>query len=415
MPSVDVDKVIPADDMELLEDVDLDVSTKPDADVEDEKPVDDEEVVDKDEEIKDDEDEEVEDKDEDKEKAVVEDELGPRRPTFKEIKEKYPDLFKTFPALRDAFFRESEYTKVFPTIEDAREAAEDLGILSTIRDKLIAGDATTLFESTKEADPRSYAKLVRGVLPALYKMDQDAYAQAITPPIENLLRTALREGKANGNEDLENSARHISQWFFGTDDVALGKTTTVKKEDTESPEAQRLQKERTEFEARKYNEAYQTVIADRDAYMERVVLKGLDPDDELSPYIRKTLVRDIITEVDRVLLKDKAHLSLMNSKWRRAKTEGFSKDSLSSIVSAYQARAKSLVPSIRAKLKSAALGKAGDVKNTRRSEEIQDRSKKELPVGRPGVTRDRLPSPRDIDWRATSDADILDGKIKTRK
>ena len=39
------------------------------------------------------------------------------RPTVKQIKDKYPDFFKSFPQLRDMYFRESEFSKVFPTID----------------------------------------------------------------------------------------------------------------------------------------------------------------------------------------------------------------------------------------------------------------------------------------------------------
>src|SRR6266404_1233667 len=47
------------------------------------------------------------------------------RPTLKAIKEKYPNLFKDFPQLRDGYFRELQYTAIFPTIEDAKEAFDD--------------------------------------------------------------------------------------------------------------------------------------------------------------------------------------------------------------------------------------------------------------------------------------------------
>ena len=414
-----IDAVVPASDGELLDDEkkdeNLDESLTDDEllagnEEEEEKG---EKKEKSDEELEEDEDEEKEEK---KEKKDDEDEdLGPRRPTFSEIKGKYPNLFKDFPDLREAFFRESEYTKVFPTVEDAREAVEDLEILSVIRDKVLEGDFTAILESAKEADARSYTKLVRNMLPALYKMDQDAFTQAITPSIENLLRSALKEGRANSNEDLENSARHISQWFFGTDDVALGKTTTVKKADESSPEELKFQKERQDFESRKYNEAYTSVVTDRDSAMERVVLKGLDEDNELSQYVKTKLVHDVIEEIDKALAKDKAHMSLMNSKWRRAKVEGYSRDSLKSIVSAYQARAKSLVPSVRSRLKSSALGKTGEVKKARRAEENESNARKELLPGRPSNSKGRLPRPSEIDWRSTSDADILDGNIKTRK
>lgn len=408
------DPIVPADELDdskVLEgdEPEKKVTKSEDADVDTdvEEPTDDEEesLEDKEEEVE-------EEEEEDKDKEDVEDDLGPRRPSFKEIKGKYPDLFKDFPDLREAFFRESEYTKIFPTVDDAHEAVEALESLSVIRDKVLEGDATAILEATKEADAAAYSKMVSNMLPALYKMDQEAYVKAITPTLENMVRSAYREGKSSGNEDLENSALHVSKWFFGTEDVALGKTTTVKTATEESPEVKRLAKERQEFETSKYNEAYSAVIENRDESMERLVLKGLDPDNELTPYVRDKLVRDTIQRIDNLLLKDGSHMSLMNRKWRRAKREGYSKDSLKSIVSAYQARAKSLVPSVRAKLRDAALGKVTK-KGAQRATDVAAR--REVPAGRASSSVVRLPSPRDVDWRKSSDEDILAGKITTRR
>ncbi|MGA2957600.1 MAG: hypothetical protein ABSF48_17985, partial [Thermodesulfobacteriota bacterium] len=57
------------------------------------------------------------------EKEKEEDKKFPHeRYSLSEIKEKYPEIFKEFPGLRDSIFREIEYTKTFPTIEDAKDA-----------------------------------------------------------------------------------------------------------------------------------------------------------------------------------------------------------------------------------------------------------------------------------------------------
>src|SRR5437763_300329 len=67
--------------------------------------------------------EEEEDKGPEKEEEEEEEEHGiVGRPTFKDIKAKYPNLFKDFPDLRDMVFRERDYSELFPTVEDAKEA-----------------------------------------------------------------------------------------------------------------------------------------------------------------------------------------------------------------------------------------------------------------------------------------------------
>lgn len=360
---------------------------------------------------KEDEDKEDEDK-EDKEDKDKDKDLGPRRPSFKEVKEKYPNFFKDFPDLREAFFRETEYTKVFPTVEDAHEAAEELDALATLRDRVLDGDISVVFDATKEADTAAYRKLVDGFLPTLYKSDQDAFMRAITPSIENLLKSAHRDGLSSKNENLQNSALHLSQWFFGDENVALGKGTSVRRANEPDEGAKNLERERKEFEATKFRDAVNAVIGLRDTTLEKEILRGLDPENELTPYIRKKLTRDVIEEVDRVVQKDPAHMALMNAKWRRAKQDNYSQDSLQKVISAYQARAKSLIPSIRARLRDEALGGVSG-KKAQRAGEVA--AHKEVPAGDRASTTVRTPNPRSVDWGATSDEDILSGKVKLRR
>ena len=42
----------------------------------------------------------------------------------KEILTKYPNLFKDFPYLEKAYYREQQFTEIYPTIDDARAASE---------------------------------------------------------------------------------------------------------------------------------------------------------------------------------------------------------------------------------------------------------------------------------------------------
>ena len=404
------EKTVPADDIEVLEGDDTPDKDEEKIDSEDVEK-DEEDLEEGEEDEEDEEDKEDEDK-EDKDKEDEDLDLGPRRPNFKEVKEKYPNLFKDFPGLRDAFFRESEYTKVFPTIDDAKEAADNLDALSVIQDKVLDGDPSAIFEASKEADPKSYNKLVRGLLPTLYKLDNEAYVRAITPTLESMVRNAYKDGKTTGDEDLTNSALHVSKWFFGTEDVALGKTTTVKADEEESPEAKKLAKERQDFESGKQQDALKIVLSERDSTLGRMISKGLDPDGDLSDYVKDKLVKDVIDRLDHLLLKDKSHMANMNAKWRAAKRDGYSRDSLKGIVTAYQARAKSLIPSVRAKLFDAALGKVSK-KHVKRVSDIETR--REVPAGRHSSNVQRLPSPKEIDWHTTSDEDILSGKITTRR
>src|SRR3990167_9176528 len=42
----------------------------------------------------------------------------------KEILAKYPTIFKDFPYLEVAYFRDRQFSEIFPTVDDAKEAQE---------------------------------------------------------------------------------------------------------------------------------------------------------------------------------------------------------------------------------------------------------------------------------------------------
>src|SRR5690349_5181558 len=68
---------------------------------------------------------EPESTDEVKDEPTKEDEPLHERPTFAQIKAKYPDILKDFPSLRSIYYREQQFSDLLPTPADAKEAAEN--------------------------------------------------------------------------------------------------------------------------------------------------------------------------------------------------------------------------------------------------------------------------------------------------
>jgi len=121
------------------------------------------------EETKDESDDEVEEKEDDKEEDSeekielekeddLESELVDVIPRRKEILAKYPDLFKTFPSVEKAIYREQKYAEVFPTLDDAKEAQERAGILSKFEENIFSGDINTVLEQLKNIAQKFIAK-----------------------------------------------------------------------------------------------------------------------------------------------------------------------------------------------------------------------------------------------------------------
>jgi len=396
------------DDMKILDDDKLIIE---DEDEEEEEKEEEKKPSKKKVEEKDEEEEEEEDKDEDEDEEEEEKEkkkdLPFSRPTLRDIKTKYPDLFKDFPSLRDSFFREQEYSRLFATVEDAKEAFEDSEAFSTLHDSVMNGDSKPLMDSIAGSDKDALVKFATSFLPILYERDTALYSKTVTPLMENVARSMYKKGINMSDEDVSNAALQLSMFLFDTPDVATGKTTVV--EDQPTKRDSKLDAERTAFEAQKFQTFRSDVISDIDRGVDELISDNIDPDNVLNKFTLKKVVEEVRTRVGDLLEKDESHMVVMNSRWTRAQREGFKKDSGSKIVSAYLARAKSLIPRIRNKVVEEAIGHTSS-KNGRDQDK---RQRREVRVG--GVPSKSRVSARDIDWSNTSDLDILEGNIKTRR
>src|SRR5687767_11360934 len=74
----------------------------------------------------------------------------------KDILKKYPTLFKDFPYLEKAYYREQQFTQVFPTIEEAKEASVKAGVLNNFENDLLKGNTVTILKGVKQQDELAF-------------------------------------------------------------------------------------------------------------------------------------------------------------------------------------------------------------------------------------------------------------------
>lgn len=350
------------------------------------------------EEIKEEDKEEIKEDDEDEEKEEEDDEDEPvkipfDRPSFKEIKAKYPEFFKDFPALKEAFFREAEFTKFFPTIDDAKEAFEDNEAFNGLRESVLSGDANTLLEAIEKAGKTELSHFTHSFLPSLFKRDQRLYNEVVTPLFESLIRHVFSDGNRNNNEDLKNAATAISKYLWGTSGVAEGKERVSK-----VPEAPKEDAQKKRENEERFNTVYVDVLTKMHKAATQIIMKDLDPEEVFTPSMRRLLAKDILERVGKQLEADEGHLSVMRARWKRASIDGFTDASKEKIITAYLSRAKSVIPSIREKVRTKALG--GQERATKKPIVHQ----KEITNGRPSSSK---PSRGPVDYKKMSDLDIL--------
>lgn len=336
-------------------------------------------------------------------------------PGFKEINKKYPNFFKDFPHLRHTFFHAKEYKELFPTVEDAREAIQNLEGFQALQDSLSGGkpeDIVNVLESIKELGSEAQPNFAINFLPSLRKVNQDLYYQVITPELVNFTKSMFDAGLRHENENLKNAALVASLHFFGDTKVATGekKIDIGVKKSGESERDEKLENERASFRQERYTSFYNDVVSQADGELSKIILNGLDPKEEMTEGMKELIVEKVAKELSRVLSSDSIHTNRMNSLWKKAGIDNFSSQHKSKIIAAYLEAAKEIMPRIRAKVRANVLGI-----RERRSEEIGSNERRVEPKstvsgGRQQSSNGKL-DPKKIDWKKTSDLDLIRDKI----
>lgn len=314
--------------------------------------------------------------------------------TVKSLKKEFPEIFKKFPEVKDAIFRDREYTKLFGSIEDATEAAEKSQLLDSIGAQIAEGDSTELVQSLKKND--SLETFTQSFMPNLFKTDKELYYKVTDDIINRALHAAVSHARKNGNKNLETATKYIAQFVFGEPELPnIEDRTTRQKSDAEK----QLESERQRDYSAKLQEFEGSVHGSAREKLSRIIMEGLDPDNTMSDFTKEALRDKIIEQVGLTIAKDKIFQSQLNSLWRRAAREGLSKEAKSRIISAYLGRAKRIVPSVRAKIRREA---GASNSNGTRKQKIQ------APSSSGSGGKRTIPNdPRRIDYSKVTDEDIL--------
>jgi hypothetical protein len=331
------------------------------------------------------------------------------------VKEKYPNLFKDFPQLKAAFFGYPQFMEVFADIDSAREAANKAVEYDALEQSLVEkGDAKFFLSTLNENNPKALKKLLSGFSETLKGVDQTAYLELSTPIIEELLYHAAAHGSKVGNKNLSLAARHIANFVFANG----GEIPDISKRGGEKKPSEaevQLQTEREQYANEKFRGALEDVINLINPDMNAILNNKLDG---LSPFEKKQIVKESRTEINRILENDKGFQAQLRNLWKKASETGYSSESKSRIKRAWLDRAKLVAPSVRNRLKQEALSAKTPGKKTSEEKEGETKvkfkvtdKKKTFPErgGKtPSGSSRRVLDPKQIDWRKTTDKDILD-------
>jgi hypothetical protein len=364
------------------------------------------------------EDEEVLDKEEDTEDDANAD-AGSFGPVDKKaLLAKYPKLFKDFPELGNTFQREQKFTELFPTVEDAETASAMAQEYNGVGRKImVEGDATFLLNQIHRTNPQSFERFTDNFLEGVRRVDRDQYNAICEPVIQNVLRWCYVQGSNHNNENIINSARHLSKLIFGTAQVEeLEPRKKPTKSNEPDPERVKLDKERAEFENGRFVAASNEIGESIDDFLRDELSGNIDPSGKMSSYFKRTLIKDIIDGIHNQLKNEPAHGRTMKTLWDRARAANYPGELKTRIKNTYLARAKQILPAVRARVKQEAF-RVGDERPKGDKPKSENGKSKHIPVGRALSNTNsssnggkKMPTGRDVDWRNTSERDILDGK-----
>lgn len=302
----------------------------------------------------------------------------------KEILAKYPKLFKDFPYLEKAYYREQQYTEIFPTIDDAREVQERVQTFEKFESALFSGNTESVLKSVKDADEKAYGKIVDNYLPTLQKVDNNAYLHVIGTVFSSAVTQMAQEADRLNNEHLRNAALVLNQFIFGSSKPVSVNKFSKEVDPKVTEEADKLKSERDNYFQERLDNTVGTLSDKVNNRIKSTIAQNIDPKETMSPYVRKTAIKDAMELLDRQIGQDSRYQSIKNGLWKKVIETNFSRQAVDAVESAHISKVRTLLRDVISKTRNEAL-KGSDSKRSisADSSDSFSKSKKEpLPVGK---------------------------------
>jgi len=342
------------------------------------------------------------------------------KPSLKQIKAEFPGIFKKFPDLKVAYFRDQEFSKAFPTPEDAAQASQKADNYDLLESTLVQGSPDLLMKELSENNPKAFKEVALNWLPKLREIDEKLFISATEPVLEELIFLAFKHGEKTGDKNLAMSARHLANFIFANG----GEIPDIAKKQNKEPNPAevQLQQERAQWAQTRYQEADGEIFNFVTRSLDQTIRQGLDPAGTMPERMKASIVQDVINEMNAQLAKDPVHARRMQGLWKRAAGDAYSRASKESIVNTYLSGARPLLRDLRNRIRSEYLGSSPSRKVPNgKDEKLASIPQKKKPFEgsskRVDSRRERATvlDPKKIDYARTSDMDILSGKVSLKK
>lgn len=298
------------------------------------------------------------------------------RVSFRDLKAKYPKIFKEVPALRHALNREREYSELFPTVEDAKTAASAADNVQQFEAQLLAGVSMPMLATMAQNKPESFVKFSQGFLPSLKEISPKAYYSVVTPALVEALSTVQDHAKAVGSRDLATSVQNISRVLFKSENLPDLKFNAAPKleESAQGPSERERQLLQRQFEN------FQEDLADTTmSQVRRKIAKDPEVLKIKDPSYREYVISQIMSGADDLMKRDPLYQRTLKSFRKRIQAGDMSPATKKQIVLAYLRRVESFKGPVMKKVLQSSGGRPAarpaDKKKFRPSSETQAKAK----------------------------------------
>ena len=345
-----------------------------------------------------------EEKEEKEEKP--EDEKGADTRLVKAVEKKYPGFFKEFPDLRRAYFRDMQTSRIAATPSELEELAAKAGVMDEFQQEIMSGSSKRLLDVTAETDPAAMEKFALNFLPTVEEKDRALAGRMIVPYVKRIMRNALTDAKDAGNANLANSIAHLSKYLFKSTSVP---DDVVERDQKDNPEVVKLRADAEAKSRRIAGSFFSRVHTGAEGILTAEISKSLAADSRFSPIERRAIAKQIFDKIGVELDRDQRHTKLMDSHWDKIKKADFPEHMITQVVNAFLGGARNRLQPVRARVIAAALKEKGIVVEPSGSVPATPRTGGTSRGGTGVVKSDQ------VDYRNSSDEDIMAGKAKIKK
>lgn len=273
-------------------------------------------------------------------------------PRRREILKQFPEIFKKFPGIEKAIYREQQYSELFPTITEAKSAIESVKQYKEFESSLLSGDLGAVLKAVKNADSDAFKKIGGNFLQTIASVDQESYYGVINEVLQHAIYGMASQAQTDNNDDLKIAAQILNEFVFHSKQI---KQPTAKQVTQPNNDQQKLDNERMQFQQERLTAVIEDISSKAQNTIKSTVEKNIDPKNSMSAYVKSKAINDASDRMEQALLSDRRYMNMIDNLYAAAAKSGFDNASRTKIKNTIYTKAKAILPDIIREVRAEAL------------------------------------------------------------